>query len=96
MLTHTHAHTRTHRDSAGEVEPLLGHAAPADRGSPSLRKNNEGVSQRRERQPLPNKAVMTAAFLCFLPAANKKKKKEKGKENEETTNPRQTLNSSKP
>ena len=35
-------HTHTHRDNASKVEPLLGHAAPADRGSPSLRKNNEG------------------------------------------------------
>ena len=41
-----HAHTQTDRDNTGKVEPLLG-----ARGFPSLRKNNEGIVQKRKRQP---------------------------------------------
>ena len=67
--THAHAHTHTHtdRDSAGEVEPLQGTRRPLTEAARACGKTTKGLSQRRERQPLPNKAVVAAAFPLLPP-----------------------------
>ena len=76
--THTERHTDRHRDNVGEVGPLQGMRRPLAEATRACGKTANVVSQRRAWQPLPNEAVRLQP-LCFLPAANKMRKKKKRK-----------------
>ena len=89
----THTHTQRQRRRGGAS---AGHAAPADRGSPSLRKNSKRWSRRGGSSSL---HLSRPSWLQRSPASSHaadKKRKKREKERKETTNPRQTLDSVNP
>ena len=75
--THTHRHGQTRTDNVDKVEPLQGTRRPLAEAARACGKTANVVSQRRAWQPLPNEAVRLQPSLCFLPAANRLKKKKK-------------------
>ena len=75
--THTHRHRRGHRDNVGEVEPLQGTRRPLAEAARTCGKTANGGLAEGLGSLYLTRPLRLRPSLCFLPAANKMRKKKK-------------------